>query len=152
MKTIISFASALTLLLCLPGLPFAADTASDAAARQVATVFLQALGAKNLDQAVKVSDTPFITDDGKVLKSKTDVKAYLQSSLAGGSDDIPNAILGVVPYEKLRGVTDAKVLKVRDQILKAGDFMVGMGRNGMARGYLFVKVRGTDAAVVGIGM
>ena len=152
MKTIVRLGYALALLLCQPGLPFAADAAPDAAARQVATVFLQALGAKNLDQALKVSDTPFITDDGKVLKSKTDVKAYLQSSLAGGSDDIPNAILGVVPYEKARGVTDAKALKVRDQVLKAGDFMVGMGRNGLARGYLFVKVRGADVAVVGIGM
>ena len=152
MKTIICFFYALALLLCLPGSSFAADAATEAAAKQVATVFLQALGAKNVDQAVKVSDAPFITDDGKVLKSKADVKVYLQSSLAGGSDDIPNAVLGVVPYEKARGATDAKMLKVRDQVLKAGDLLVGMGRNGAARGYLFVKVRGTDVAVVGIGM
>ena len=62
MKTIIRFAHALALLLCLPGLPFAADAASETAAKQVATVFLQALGGTTLDQAVRVSDAPFIMD------------------------------------------------------------------------------------------
>jgi hypothetical protein len=131
----------------------AADgSAPDDAARQVAAGFLKALAGKNAEDAVKVSDAPFITPEQKILTSKDAVRDYLKTMLAGASpDDLPNAILGVVPYEKSREVTDAKVLKMRDQVLKAGDRLVGIGRDKMGRGFLLVRVRGTSAAVVGIG-
>ena len=148
-------ASGLLLFSMLVFSPIAAPadgTAADDVARQAAAAFLKALGKKNAEDAVKVSDAPFITPEQKVLATKDAVREYLKAMLAGASpDDLPNAILGVVPYEKSRDVTDAKVLKVRDQVLKAGDRLVGIGRDKMARGFLLVRIRGTAAAVVGIG-
>ena len=142
----------LAILVFSPVVMAADSSASDDAARQVAAAFLKALAGKNAEDAVKVSDAPFITPEQKILTSKDAVRDYLKTMLAGASpDDLPNAILGVVPYEKSREVTDAKVLKMRDQVLKAGDRLVGIGRDKMARGFLLVRVRGTSAAVVGIG-
>ena len=152
MNRIAGCALLLTILVVSP-LVTAAETTADDAARQAAAAFLKAIGARNLDDAMKVSDAPFITDEQKILASRDAVRDYLKAMLAGASpDDMANAVLAVVPYEKSREATDAKVLKLRDQVLKSGDRLVGIGRNKMARGFLLVRVRGSSAAVVGIGL
>ena len=142
----------LTLLVFSPVAAPADSAAADDAARQVAAAFLKAIGGKSVEDALKVCDAPFITDGQKILTSRDAIREYLTSMLAGASpDDMANEILGVVPYEKMREVTDAKVLKVRDQVLKDGDRLVGIGRNKLARGFLLVRMRGSSAAVAGIG-
>lgn len=146
------FVVLLALFVISPAVAPADNASSDKAAQQVAEIFLKAMGAKSVEDALKVSDTPFVTDQQKILTSKDAIRGYIKAMLDGASpDDMANAILGVVPYEKSRELTDAKVLKIRDQVLKTGDWLVGIGRNNLARGYLFVRIRGSSAAVVGIG-
>lgn len=140
----------MVLTMGLSQVSLAAD--ADTVARQIATEFLKAMAAKNVAAIMKLADAPFVNDDGVLLKSKAEVQAYFQKVLATADPkDMPNEIIGVMAYEKARPVTDASRVKIRDQLLKPNDRMVGVGSKKLLCCYVLVKLNGDTATVVGMG-
>ena len=132
--------------------PAASDPGEDSA-RQAVTAFLKAIATKNVDAILKTTGVPFLTDGLVLLKTRDQVRKYLSEEIASApANEMADSILGVMSYEKSRGVTDPRMLKERDKVLKTGDYLVGIGRNQVSRGLLLVRVRGGSAAVVGIGI
>ena len=153
MKRIAHYALSIAMLgLALYAAPAASDPGEDSA-RQAVTAFLKAIATKNVDAILKTTDAPFLTDGLILLKTKDQVRKYLNDEIASApANEMADSILGVIPYEKSREITDPRMLKERDKVLKNGDYLVGIGRNQLSRGWLLVKVRGGRAAIVGIGI
>lgn len=144
-------------LLALPGLgvrPAHADptAAQMEAATDAAMAFMKALRRKKLDDALARVDAPFVAEDAQLLATKADVKAYLTEMLQNAEASVlPNAVLGVLDYEQSRAMTDAAALKLRDAVLKKGDLLVGIGRDGVSRGVLLVHNGAGKPVIVGVG-
>lgn len=132
--------------------PAQEDAARKEAAGDAAMAFMKALRKNDIESALQFTGAPFVAEDSQLLATRDDIKAYLTALLGGiEPSELPNAVLGVLDYERSRAATDPKALKLRDAVMNKGDLLIATGRDGLSRGVLLVKAGGGKPMVVGVG-
>ncbi|MEZ5830631.1 MAG: hypothetical protein R3D05_05590 [Dongiaceae bacterium] len=148
-RVILSMILAASVLLARDGA--SADAALDQAASKAVIEFMDALRQQDLDTAMHYVGIPFVAE-ATVLDSEEDVRAYF-AAILGEADpaQMPNQVLGVASYEAHRARANEPTQQLHDQVLGAGDVVVGMAHDGTPRGYWLMKANGGKPLVVGVG-
>ncbi|HUR54612.1 MAG TPA: hypothetical protein VMZ71_10805 [Gemmataceae bacterium] len=135
----------------------AADAPEDLA-KKVALDMLKAIKAKNVDDAVKLTGTPYyFSMDGKdELIEKADVvKDKIKLALDKPIDEakLPTDVLEVVPLEKAKekfGGKNAERMAVIEKAMGKDGFVVVVGKDGKPAGGFLVAMKDGKAKIVGI--
>lgn len=136
----------------------AADAPEDKA-KEAALAFLRAVKARNLDDAAKLTGTPFFTkegEDGKLLEKTDDVKAELKKAFAKPIDEktFPTDVLLVVPAVKFKeqfgGNAKPETVAQIEKAMGKDGFAVVLGKDGKPVGGTLVAIQDGKAKIVGV--
>src|SRR5262249_43185657 len=136
----------------------AADKPEDLA-KEAAVAFVKAVKARNVDDAVKLTGTPFLLDDaGKttLVEKADEVKEKLKAQIEKlkDTDRIVTDVVEVVPAAKVKDKFGAKADKddfaKGEKAMGKDGFVVVFGRNGDAEGGVLVAMKDGKAKIVGI--
>ena len=136
----------------------AADKPEDLA-KDAALAFLKAVKARNLDDAVKLTGTPYfvqVGQDGKLLDKADDVKAELKVAFDKPvkEENLPTDVLEVMPAAKAKEMFGPKgkpeTFALVEKAMGKDGFVVILGKDGKPRGGFVVAIQDGKAKIVGV--
>jgi hypothetical protein len=125
------FATRLAVVAVLMGLPLSAravqeEPMPDKKVKEVVNQFLAALAAKDVKKAVKLSNVPWLAEDGQIVKDKTEVEKSLTQWLKQqGGSRVEWEVLEATPYALARKeIKNEQDRKRIDRVLGKEDRLV----------------------------
>jgi len=114
--------------------------------------FLKAAKAKDLDSLVKLNDVPWYSDGEEILKDRQKLNDFLKRIWIdrASSAQFPSDVLGLIKIGEFGDPFGGERLPATDVVTK-DDWLVFVGQNGIARGFMLVRMRDGVAKVVGAG-
>jgi hypothetical protein len=128
-----------------------ARTITDNEARSVAFALVNALAANDIGAALRISSLPFLAEDRRLLATSEDFAVYFREALAiARPGAFPEQIVSIRDYWGTRSHLHADKLRIRDNVLRAGDVLVIM-RHADEYGVVMVGDRDGKTVVLGFG-
>jgi len=147
-----------TVVLLAVASPAVAADADEDKAKEVATAFLKAVKAKDLDAVMKTADVPFLKDDKgkpKLIEKTEDLKADLKAMLEKilDAEKLPGEVSEALDLPAIRKLLEGKNaaadFKTFEKVLGDKGYVVMLGKPGDERGAVFVRIKDGKAKVVG---
>jgi hypothetical protein len=136
----------------------AADKPEDLA-KDTALAFLKAAKARNLDDAVKLTGTPYFSQKGdevKLLDKADDVRAALKTGFDRpiNEETFPTDVVEIVPAAKVKEKYGAKTkpetFELIEKALGKDGFVVVLGKDKKPTGGVMIAMKDGKAKIVGI--